>query len=332
MNKKYPLYIFIFLFLCEINNINLNEIYNNLINKNNEDTIVETNQPNGTKPNIVASNLNVYFINVGQADCILIQNNDENMLIDAGNNEDGEKLVKYFKSIGITKFKYVVGTHPHEDHIYDLPNLYAKLSPKVLQRPKEAFDIIPTQNTYIHQRIADQANEMNNTYNQPVNINESPVEASVNGGVEFDFVFPKQQWTIKHDLNTFSSIIVVKAFGYKFVLTGDNPQNILQNMMDENHENIKQKVKDATVLLAPHHGRTGEYCKDFFDCVNPYLTVVSDKSIEHSTQSDTAQVYKGRGANLYGNKRYVLTTRKEGTISFDVGDGYCNVDWGKENY
>ena len=26
--------------------------------------------------------------------CILIQNNDENMLIDAGNNEDGEKLVK----------------------------------------------------------------------------------------------------------------------------------------------------------------------------------------------------------------------------------------------
>jgi ribonuclease BN (tRNA processing enzyme) len=117
------IFIFIFLFLCEINNINLNEIYSNLINKNNKDTIVETNKPEEIKPNIVESNLNVYFINVGQADCILIQNNDENMLIDAGNNEDGEKLVKYFKTLGITKFKYIVGTHPHEDHIGGLDDI-----------------------------------------------------------------------------------------------------------------------------------------------------------------------------------------------------------------
>lgn len=280
--------------------------------------------------------MKVIFYDVDHGSCChIITPNNKHILVDIGSKAD-KSIVdyinrKYFGGFGGSVDELII-THPHEDHIYDLPNLYAKLSPKVLQRPKEAFDIIPTQNTYIHQRIAEQANEMNNTYNQPVNINESPVEASVNGGVEFDFVFPKQQWTTKHDLNTFSSIIVVKAFGYKFVLTGDNPKNILQNMMDENHENIKQKVKDATVLLAPHHGRTGEYCKDFFDCVNPYLTVVSDKSIEHSTQSDTAQVYKGRGANLYGNKRYVLTTRKEGTISFDVGDSYCNVDWGRENY
>jgi competence protein ComEC len=27
------------------------------------------------------------------------------------------KLVSYFKSLGISEFKYVVGTHAHEDHI-----------------------------------------------------------------------------------------------------------------------------------------------------------------------------------------------------------------------
>ena len=63
------------------------------------------------------SNLKVYFIDVGQADAALIFQSNEYMLIDAGNNEDGPKLVSYFKSLGITKFKIVIATHAHEDHI-----------------------------------------------------------------------------------------------------------------------------------------------------------------------------------------------------------------------
>lgn len=223
-------------------------------------------------------------------------------------------------------------THPHEDHIYDLPNLYEKLKPRVLHRERDAFDIIPTQNTYLHKRIAEVANLMNASYNQPLNNDELPTEFENNGGVSFEFISPKSIWTTKQDLNTFSNIIIVSAYGYKFVLTGDNPKSILQKMMDSDYDNISSKIKNATVLLAPHHGRTGEFCKDFFECVNPQLTVVSDKSIGYSTQNDTAILYKGRGANLFGKDRYVLTTRNEGTITFDIGENFCYVDYGKENY
>ena len=38
-------------------------------------------------------------------------------MIDAGNNADGPLLVKYLQSLGVQEFKYVVGTHAHEDHI-----------------------------------------------------------------------------------------------------------------------------------------------------------------------------------------------------------------------
>ena len=61
--------------------------------------------------------LNVYFIDVGQADSILLENKGHYMLIDAGNNEDGPKLVNYFNEQDIKEFDYVVGTHAHEDHI-----------------------------------------------------------------------------------------------------------------------------------------------------------------------------------------------------------------------
>ena len=67
--------------------------------------------------------LKVSFIDVGQADSILINANNKYMLIDAGNNEDGAKLVTYFKNLGITKFDYVIGTHTHEDHIGNMDTI-----------------------------------------------------------------------------------------------------------------------------------------------------------------------------------------------------------------
>lgn len=237
---------------------------------------------------------------------------------------------KYFYDGG-TIDEFII-THPHEDHIYDIANLYKKLLPIALYREKDAFDITPTVNTTLHNDIAFYANKMNADYNQPLNKEFAPTESSFNGGAEFEIINPKSQWTTKSDLNTFSNIIVVKAYGYKFVLTGDNPKSILDKMMDENFDYINTKIKDATVLLAPHHGRTGEYSEKFFKCVNPKLTIVSDKSIEHDTQVETARLYRGRGMLINGEYRYVLTTRNDGCISFDFTNSYFNVDCGKEGY
>ena len=54
------------------------------------------------------TNLEVYFIDVGQADSILILNDTQSMLIDAGNNEDGEKIVNFIKDKNIQTLNYVI--------------------------------------------------------------------------------------------------------------------------------------------------------------------------------------------------------------------------------
>lgn len=56
----------------------------------------------------VDDNLKVYFIDVGQADSILVMNENEAMLIDAGNNEDEEEVVNFIREKGIEKLNYVI--------------------------------------------------------------------------------------------------------------------------------------------------------------------------------------------------------------------------------
>ncbi|MGK0466831.1 MAG: competence protein ComEC [Clostridium sp.] len=71
----------------------------------------------------VIGQLKIHFIDVGQADSILIQQGSSSMIIDAGNNLDAELVKNYISKQDITKLDYVIGTHPHEDHIGGLDHI-----------------------------------------------------------------------------------------------------------------------------------------------------------------------------------------------------------------
>ena len=88
---------------------------------------------------------------------------------------------------------------------------------------------------------------------------------------------------------------------------------------------FKEAVKDAWVLVAPHHGRESGYHEEFVDLVKPDITIISDKS---KTDTSASKKYSNKSKGYKVNNkltekkedRYCLATRKDGNIEVIVGE------------
>ena len=164
-------------------------------------------------------------------------------------------------------------------------------------------------------------------------LSEPPILFSNNGGVHFEFFAPPDN-LCSDDPNSFSNIIVVSYGYFKIVITGDNPASILKEMLQNNIQ-LRQSIKDSTILVAPHHGRDGEYCEEFVSAVNPRLTIFSDGTKKYKTQDYSRNRYanRTRGVTWGGQSRYVFTTRSDGSIKFSFrSDGTWSIDTDKFSY
>ena len=104
--------ILFILILCGANTEILNQVTNiaglNVVFEDKQ----EKTDSEPVKEFVADNNLKVYFLDVGQADSILLINGEKTMLIDSGNNEDGETVVKFIQEKGIEKLNYVVRNPP----------------------------------------------------------------------------------------------------------------------------------------------------------------------------------------------------------------------------
>jgi beta-lactamase superfamily II metal-dependent hydrolase len=77
--------------------------------------------PSFVETPLAENEIRVHYIDLGQADGILIQSGKNAVLIDGGEHKTRDTLANYLRRAGIAALDYVVATHPHSDHIGGLP-------------------------------------------------------------------------------------------------------------------------------------------------------------------------------------------------------------------
>ena len=83
--------------------------------------------------------LTVHYIDVGQADSILLETEGKFMLIDGGNKEDGQLVISYLQQQGVEELEAVICTHAHEDHVGGLPSVLAVFPVKAVYAPTKTY-------------------------------------------------------------------------------------------------------------------------------------------------------------------------------------------------
>ena len=197
--------------------------------------------------------LTVLFLDVGQADSILIKSQDEYMLIDAGNNNDGDKLVSYFNYLGIKNFKYVVGTHAHEDHIGGLDSVIKQFNIENFYMPNTAT----TTQTFL--------DVLNALEKKKIALKTPEVGTKLKlGNSEIEVLSVKNK---AEELNDTSIVLRLVYKNVSFLFTGDATSNVEKEILNKNIT--------STVLKVGHHGSKYSNSAAFIKKVNPKYAVIS---------------------------------------------------------
>ena len=198
-------------------------------------------------------NFSMYFLDVGEADSIIIQNNGKYALIDAGNNEDGEKIVSYMKSLGIKEFEFVLGTHAHEDHIGGMDNVIRNFKINHYYMP----NVTTTTRTF--EEILEELKNHDIAFETP-QIGDNIKLSETN--FEVYWIGNNQE-----DLNSTSIILKGKYKNVSFLLTGDATTEV-------EYQILEKDIK-SDLLKVAHHGSRQSNSDKFLRKVEPKYAIIS---------------------------------------------------------
>ena len=208
-----------------------------------------------TTPPITGDGLTVHYIDVGQADCALLECGGEYILIDGGNVEDSSLVVSYLEKQGVTELEAVICSHAHEDHVGGLPGVLAVYPTGAVYAPTSTYSSGCFDDFVYY------------TDQQGLSITIPDVGDTVTfGGATAEVLGPVAQYA---DPNNTSIILKVTYGQTSFLFTGDMETSAETDLLDSGAD-----VK-ADVLKVGHHGSNTSSGYRFLYEVAPAYAIIS---------------------------------------------------------
>lgn len=204
--------------------------------------------------------LRVHILDVGQADCILIQGPERTMVIDGGEADDAPAIIQYLGEQGVEKIDYFLNTHPHADHYGGITKVMAAIPTDQFFHHPVPEEYTPTTRGYqrMMQYLID--NKVLTTALDPGDM------VDLGGGAVITYLAPLEEYD---DMNN-NSLVGRLVYGdTAFLFTGDAEKKSEKAILESGAE------LSADVYSIPHHGSSTGMTREFLDQVGPKWATVS---------------------------------------------------------
>ena len=251
--------------------------------------------------------LYLHMINCGQADSFLFEQNGQYGLIDCGTRSTGKDVVEYLQNCGVKELQFIVGTHPHDDHMGGMQKVIENFKCNQIYIPKVETGLVTT-NWYISlmQKIkADKLNVSNPKVNDIFKL----------GDAVFTVVAQLTPSQAGQNINNYSTVIKVSFGKMDILMTGDAEVPVENNMLDSNIS------IECEMLKVGHHGSTTSTSEEFLKKVSPEYALIScgiGNKYEHPCK-ETLEKLKADNVILYRTDENgdVVATISPNEISFE---------------
>ena len=247
----------------------------------------------------------VHYIDVGQADCALIECDGKYMLIDGGNAEDSSLVVSYLQKQGVEELEAVVCSHAHEDHVGGLPGVLAVFPTKAVYAPTKTYS----------SKVFDKFLYYTDQQGLDVTI-PAPGDQFTLGDALVMILGPVKSYA---DPNNTSIVMMIDFHGKRFLFTGDMETEAENDMLDYWGEYF---TWSADVLKVGHHGSDTSTSYRFLRAVMPAYGIISvgkGNSYGHPNETPLSR--------LEDAEVTVLRTDKLGSIIVTTDGKNITLSW-----
>lgn len=204
------------------------------------------------------SKLMISYMDVGQGDAAYIKVNGNDILIDAGPRSNSKELLEQLKAKNIDDFELVIATHPHEDHIGGMVDVFKEYEVKAFYSPK----ITHTTKTYenLVKAVKDEGLKTKEL--------KGGMVIDLGEGAKFEVFTPQK--SEYEELNDYSPIMKLSFGDTSYLFTGD-----AEKLAEEEALAKYKNSLDSDVIKFGHHGSSSSSSNAFIEAVSPKYGIIS---------------------------------------------------------